>query len=113
MVRRSAFTQLRGSWGILAAVLLALVLLFAVPVASLVGGIALILADPGSVAGWWLAAAGAAAWALMAVAATPSARFFGLGRAWRWTLPAAGLLYAAMTLDSALRGPRPGAGGWR
>ena len=113
MVRRSAFTQLRGSWALLAGVLLALVLLFAVPVAALVGGIALILADAGSAAGWWLAAAGAVAWALMAVAATPSARFFGLGPAWRWTLPAAGLLYAAMTLDSALRGPRPGAGGWR
>ncbi len=39
------------------------------------------------------------------------ARQFNLSPLWQMALPASGLLYGAMTLDSALRGPR--GGGWR
>jgi hypothetical protein len=47
----------------------------------------------------------------MAIADGPTAREFGLGVGWQLALPISGLLYGAMTLDSALRGPR--GGGWR
>jgi hypothetical protein len=60
---------------------------------------------------WWALALGAAAWAAMVVAAGPVTREFGLPWPWRLALPARGLLYGAMTVDSALRGPR--GGGWR
>ena len=109
MVRRSAFTQLRRSWALLAAVLAALAVLFAAPVAAVVAGLA------GLAAGWggaaWCLAAGLAAWALAAAAALPAARYFGLRPRWALALPLAGILYGGMTLDSALRGPR--GGGWR
>jgi hypothetical protein len=113
MVSRSAFTQLRRSWALLVLVLVGLTLLFLVPPAALVGGIVLAAAgrSPGVAA--WLIADGALAWALMAVAAAPGARLFGLRGAWRWTLPLAGVLYGAMTLDSALRGVRGQPSGWR
>ena len=62
-------------------------------------------------AGAWALGLGLAAWLAMAVAAGPATRAFGLGWAWRLALPVAGLLYGAMTVDSALRGPR--GGGWR
>lgn len=109
MVRRSAFTQLRRSWALLAAVLPALAVLFAAPPAAVAAGLA------GLVGGWdgaaWCLAAGLAAWALAAAAALPATRCFGLRPWWALTLPLAGTLYGGMTLDSALRGPR--GGGWR
>jgi hopene-associated glycosyltransferase HpnB len=102
MVRRSAFTQLRRSWALLAAVVAGLVLMFAVPPACVAAGLAGAAAGAG---GWALPlAAGAAAWTVMALVALPSARAFGLRPAWALTLPLAGVLYAGMTIDSALRG---------
>ena len=47
----------------------------------------------------------------MASAAGPMAREFGLGLRWQLALPVSGLLYGAMTFDSAIRGPK--GGGWR
>lgn len=47
---------------------------------------------------------GASAWLAMALAYLPAIRYFGLNPAWALTLPIAGILYAAMTLDSAVRG---------
>jgi hopene-associated glycosyltransferase HpnB len=103
MVRRSAFTQLRRSWALLAAVTAALLLLFAVPPACLVAGIAGAAAGAD---GWALPlAAGAAAWAVMAVVALPAVRAFDLPWRFALALPLAGVLYALMTVDSALRGP--------
>jgi hopene-associated glycosyltransferase HpnB len=105
MVRRSAFTQLRRSWALLAAVVAGLLLLFAVPPACVVAGIAGAAAGAG---GWALPlGAGAAAWAVMAALALPAVRAFGLVPAWALTLPLAGVLYAGMTVDSALRGAQP------
>jgi hypothetical protein len=109
MVRRSAFTQLRRSWALLVAVLAVLALMFIGPPAGVAAGLA------GAAAGrdGWPAplVAGAAGWLLMALAALPAARAFGRTRAWGLALPLTGALYGAMTLDSALRGPR--GGGWR
>jgi hypothetical protein len=50
--------------------------------------------------------AAALAWGAMTAAYLPTVRYFGLARAWSLTLPLAGCLYGAMTLDSALRGRR-------
>lgn len=110
MVRRSAFTQLRRSWVLVVLVALVLLLMFAGPIAAVVaGGIGIVT---GAVpAGAWALGLGLAGWLAMAVAAGPATRAFGLAWPWRLALPVAGLLYGAMTVDSALRGPR--GGGWR
>ncbi len=102
MVRRSAFTQLRRSRALTTVVVLVLALMFAAPPAGVTAGVAGAVAGA---AGWPLPlAAGAAAWAVMAVVATPAVRAFGLPAGWALTLPLAGVLYALMTVDSALRG---------
>jgi hopene-associated glycosyltransferase HpnB len=110
MVRRSAFTQLRRSWALLAVTLAGLAMLFALPPLAL--GLGLGAALAGAALPWSAVAAaeGALAWAAMAAVAGPAARYFDLGAGWRWTLPISGVLYGAMTVDSALRGP---ARGWR
>lgn len=110
MVRRSAFTQLRRSWLLLIAVLAVLLLMFAGPLVAIAAGITGLALGAGATAAWTLGL-GLAAWAAMAAAAGPVTRQFGLAWPWRLALPASGLLYGAMTLDSALRGPR--GGGWR
>jgi hopene-associated glycosyltransferase HpnB len=109
MVRRSAFTQLRRSWPLLAGVVVALAVMFLAPPACVVAGVIGAAAGAG---GWALPlATGLVAWAAMAAVALPATRAFGLSPAWALALPASGALYAAMTVDSALRGPR--GGGWR
>ncbi len=110
MVRRSAFTQLRRSWLLLTGVLLVLVLMFAGPIVALVAGAVGLGTGGGAIAAYALGL-GLAGWAALAAAAGPMARQFNLSPLWQMALPASGLLYGAMTLDSALRGPR--GGGWR
>jgi hopene-associated glycosyltransferase HpnB len=95
MVSRTAFTQLRRSRVLLALTLAGLALLFPFPAALLLYGLA-----SGSVVP---AALGGAAWVAMTLAFFPTIRFFGLPRWWSATLSIAGVLYAGMTLDSALR----------
>jgi hopene-associated glycosyltransferase HpnB len=95
MVRRTAFTQLRRSWPLLALTLALLALLFvAPPVVTTVAG----------VRGDWIALGlAAAAWALMTTLYLPTVRYFRLSPPWALGLPLAGVLYGAMTSDSALR----------
>jgi len=57
-----------------------------------------------------LAVQGFAAWAMQANLHRPAVRHFGLLDARALLLPVAGVLYALMTVDSALRGGR---GDWR
>jgi hopene-associated glycosyltransferase HpnB len=107
MVRRTAFTELGHSWIRLGGALGGLGVLFLAPPGVLFAGAGLALSD--------LRYAGAAAlgllsWLLMGVVFRPAPRFYGLGLAWTLSLPLAGALYAAMTLDSGLRGSR---GDWR
>ena len=110
MVRRSAFTQLRRNWLLLAGVLAVLLLMFAGPIVAMVAGVVGAGTGAGAMA-WWALGLGIAGWLAMAIADGPTAREFGLGMGWQLALPVSGLLYGAMTLDSALRGPR--GGGWR
>ena len=99
MVRRTAFTELRRSWALLALTVGLLVVLFPLPPILTVVGFA-----TGDVL---MGAAAAAAWALMTTLCVPTIRYFRLSLAWSLSLPLAGCLYGAMTLDSALRSGRP------
>jgi hopene-associated glycosyltransferase HpnB len=112
MVARSAYTQLRYSPLLLAAVVAGLAWLYLLPPVAVAGGLAALAAGAGETAAWW-AVAGAAAWALMAVTYLPVLRLYGLSR-WRaLALPAVALLYAAMTVDSARRHHRGHGGEWK
>lgn len=111
MVRRTAFDELRYSWALLVATVLALLLLFPLPPLLAAGGVA------AATLGDWPAAAalgapGLAAWLAQAAAFSRSTLYFGLGRRWALTLPLGGTLYGGMTLDSALRHALGRGGGW-
>jgi hypothetical protein len=105
MVARSAFTQLRHSWVLLAGTLLGLALLYVVPPV-------LVAAAPLGVAPLAVGT-GAAAWALMAASFTPTLALYGRSAWWGFALPLAGLLYAGMTLDSARRHVRSQGAEWK
>jgi hopene-associated glycosyltransferase HpnB len=102
MVRRTAFDQLGYSWLLLVATVVSLAAHFLVPPALTVAGAALAVSGHGAA---WIAAAalGAAAWAVTAVVFRPATRAFGLGWAWSCALPAAGVVYGAIPIDSARR----------
>jgi hypothetical protein len=95
MVARSAFTQLRHSPLLLLGTVAGMVLLYLVPPAlaltwpwhgqALAGGLAL------------------AAWLALALSEVPTLRLYRLSPLRALLLPAAGLLYTLMTLDSARR----------
>jgi hopene-associated glycosyltransferase HpnB len=105
MVARTAYTQLRYSPALLAGTVAGMVLLYVVPVAALVRG--LTRRNVG------LALPGAVALATMSAAYAPTVRSYRLPL-WRaLTLPLAGVLYTAMTIDSALRHARGQGGLWK
>jgi hopene-associated glycosyltransferase HpnB len=86
MVRRTAFAQLHYSWPLVLLTLASLALLFVVPP---------VLAATGSLLG-------GAAWLAMTIAYLPTIRAYQQPWLLAATLPLAGVLYAGMTLDSAL-----------
>jgi hopene-associated glycosyltransferase HpnB len=90
MVSRTAFAQLRRSYALVAATVLVLALVFLAPVALIA------FAPVGT-------SLGAAAWLLQAALVLPTVRYFRLSPLWALTLPLAGILYGAMTIDSAVR----------
>ncbi len=105
MVARTAFTQLRHSWLLLAATIAGLGLVFLAPPALFIAGLA--------GAGWWPASAGAIGWGAMVLAYAPTLALYG--RPW-WqglALPLAAALYGAMTVSSALRHARGRGGAWK
>ena len=103
---------------LLITLLVFLLLLFLLPPLWFLGGsllLALTLAGQLDFPQLWclgLIGKGLLVWWLMARVYRPSIVFFGLKLRWRWTLPAAGLLYGAMTVDSAIRHAR-GRWQWR
>ncbi len=119
MVRRTAFTELRYSWVRLVGTVIGMLLMFLLPPLWVMGGISAALA---SMLGWpavsfaWTSALvveGWCAWVIMAVIYRPAMRFFALPGIRCWTLPLAGMLYGAMTVDSAVRHVTGMRSGWR
>jgi len=105
MVARSAFTQLQHSWLLLAGTLLGLALLYLAPPLLALGVL-------GGVSGA-AASLAAAAWILMAASFVPILALYGRPALWGFALPGAGVLYAAMTFDSALRHGRAEGASWK
>jgi hopene-associated glycosyltransferase HpnB len=101
MVSRSAFDELGHSWLRLAGVVAGLTLLFAVPPALVVVGAGGLGLD--ARVRTTIGALGAAGWLGQSLLFLRCVRFFGQPAAWALSLPLAGLLYAAMTVDSAVR----------
>ena len=104
MVARSAYTQLNYSPALLAATLIGLLFLYALPPAGAVIGLAALLAGgkvPGPAA--LTAGAGLAGWALMSLSYLPMLRLYRLSPLRAPGLPLIALLYAGMTADSARR----------
>jgi hopene-associated glycosyltransferase HpnB len=110
VVRRTAFDELRHSWLRLAGTVAGLAVLFPVPPLLVAAG----LSDPLlSVAGRVrLVLLGSAAWTVMALVFLPTVRFFRLRSVWALSLPLAGTLYGAMTVESAVRHARGRAHVW-
>ncbi len=106
MVARSAYTQLKYSPVLLAGTIIGLLVLYVLPPAGAVIGLAALLtggsgASTGSAA---LAAdAGLAGWALMSLSYLPMLRLYRLSPLRAPGLPLIALLYAGMTADSARR----------
>jgi hopene-associated glycosyltransferase HpnB len=102
MISRTAFTQLRYSWWMLAGTVAGLALTYlAPPLLTLFG-------PPGAARGL-----GASAWLLMSIAYLPAVRFYR--RPWFWAplLPAIALFYMAATVHSAIAWTRGRGGMWK
>jgi hopene-associated glycosyltransferase HpnB len=95
LVARTAFVQLEHSLLALFGTVLGMTLMYLVPPAAVVAGLA-----AGNLPA---AGAGAGAWLLMALAYRPTLGLYGQSPARGLLLPVAGVLYTAMTLDSARR----------
>jgi hypothetical protein len=119
MVRRTAFTELRYSWPRLVGTVLGMALMFLLPPLLTLWGVFYCLAWIGGIfptvdlSGIGIMMTGMSAWLLTALVYRPAVQFFVLPPVHMWTLPLAGLLYGAMTLDSALRHLAGRRIGWR
>ena len=105
MVARTAYTQLRYSPALLAGTVAAMLVLYVAPPAALLGGTFARRAD--------VAVPGALAWGLMTVTYLPTVRRYAQPWWLALTLPLAGTLYTAMTVDSARRHARRTGGTWK
>jgi hopene-associated glycosyltransferase HpnB len=112
MVARSAYTQLRYSPALLAAVLAGLAWLYLLPPVAALAGLAALAAGGGSTAAW-CAAAGLAGWLLQAVTFVPVLKLYRLSWLRAPGLPLLALLYAGMTADSARRHHAGHGGAWK
>ena len=105
MVSRSAYAQLRHSPLLLAGTVLGLTLVYLVPPAATVAGLATGLPA--------VALTGAAAWLLMAGTYLPMLRHYGQPAAAAPLLPFTALLYLLMTVDSAVQHRRGRGAAWK
>jgi hopene-associated glycosyltransferase HpnB len=103
MVARSAYTQLRYSPALLAGTLAGLLVLYALPPAGAIAGLAAMLAGAAAGPAALAFGAGLAGWALMSLSFVPVLRLYRLSPLRAPGLPLIALLYAAMTADSARR----------
>lgn len=105
MVSRTAYSQLRYSPALLAGTVAGMLVLYVAPVAAVALGVA--RRRPS------LTLAGLVAWGVMSAAYAPTVRLYRQPL-WRaLTLPLAGILYTAMTIDSARRHARGMGGTWK
>jgi hopene-associated glycosyltransferase HpnB len=105
MVARTAYTQLRYSPLLLGGTVAGMMVLYVVPPLATVGGI---LGRR-----WEIAAAGALAWGTMSALFVPTLRRYEVRAIEALALPVAGVLYTAMTIDSARRHARGRGGSWK
>lgn len=102
MVARSAFTQLRYSWVLVGVALVSLGFLFGLP---LTGAVLVTLGafrvGPAALE-YLLGASLGSSLGFMILAYAPALRLYRLPMVWALTLPAAALVYGAMTVESAL-----------
>ncbi|MEU6232825.1 glycosyltransferase [Kitasatospora sp. NPDC047058] len=105
MVSRSAYAQLRHSVPLLAGTVAGLALVYLVPPVATVAGLA--------AARWPVAAAGGAAWALMAGTFVPMLRYYRQPAAAALLLPFTAALYLLMTVDSAVQHWRGRGAAWK
>jgi len=105
MVTRTAFVQLRRSWFLLGGCIAAMALTY-------LAGPAALLSLPWH-NNWPAGILGGFAWALMAIAYSPTVRLYGGGVARSLTLPLVALIYTAMTVDSARRDLLGRGGAWK
>ncbi|MDJ0746976.1 MAG: glycosyltransferase [Xenococcaceae cyanobacterium MO_167.B27] len=104
-VARTAYTQLNYSPFLLIATLLGMVLVYlTAPIAGIFGLI---------IQNYEIAFIGLVTWLLMSIAYLPTIRLYKLSPFWVFTLPAIAILYALMTLDSAIRYARGQGGAWK
>ncbi len=101
MISRTAFSQLRHSYGLLLATLAGLAVTYVAPPLLLLSGDGVAIA------------LGAAAWVSMSAAYRPMVRCYGLGPLWSLTLPAVALFYAAATVHSAVQYGLGRGGHWK
>jgi hopene-associated glycosyltransferase HpnB len=120
MVRRTAFTELRYSWWRLVGTVVGMGLMFFLPPFLTVWGSLgwfTGIGDTATKAAYrvplFFMLSGMSIWLLSALVYRPAIRFFELPIAWIWTLPLSGLLYGAMTIDSAWRYATGRRVGWR
>ena len=113
MVARSAFTQLRYSPWLLAGTLAGLAWLYALPVASTLAGLMAITVGGAGTGSLLCVAAGLTGWAAMTISYLPMLRLYRLSPLRAPLLPAAAILYAAMTADSARRHYAGRGGAWK
>lgn len=105
MVARTAFTQLRHSWLLLAGTALGMAWLYLSAPAAMVAG----LWNQNLAWVLW----GGASFGIMALLYAPTVRFYRVPAGYAFCLPAIALLYTAMTLDSGLRYLRGKGGQWK
>ena len=105
MVARTAYTQLEYRPSLLVATVLGMIFLYLIPPIASIAGLATLTPA--------VALAGAGGWGLMSLAMGPTAKLYRQP-VWRTgLLPIAGAMYAAMTVDSAIRHWRGGGGAWK
>lgn len=113
MVARSAYVQLNRSPLLLAGTVAGMLLAYLTPPLAALGGLAALALGAGAAPGASLAAAGFAAWALMAASYLPLLGWLAAPRLLVPLLPVAAALYTLMTVDSAVSHYRGRTAAWK
>ncbi len=113
MVARTAYVQLGRSPVLLGGTVFGMVWLYIGPPAAVGAAIGLAVVGIWDTPSWVLLFSGMGGWGLMSALYTPMLKWYGLGRWLGPLLPAVGVLYTLMTLDSGRRNWMGRGGGWK